>query len=119
MTLNLRPLLFVIVAIASIIPIFYLVQYLDSTFSYWWAISWCIFIVVLGVIIRKSGFQKYIPHTRNSLLIHTFIPIFILSAIVVYVTVITQHISLSLVGFFGGLIVLLLVIYYIRVKTQW
>jgi hypothetical protein len=119
MTVNLRVLFFVIIAIALMIPIFYLVPYLNSAFGYCWSIGYLVFIVILGVIIRKTGMQKYIPRTQNALLIHISIPIVILSTILVYVTIITQHISLPLIGFFGGLIALLFVIYYIRAKTGW
>jgi hypothetical protein len=119
MTLDIRVLLFVVIAIALTIPIFYLVQYFDLVFSYLWSIGWFVFLIALGIAIRKTGLQKYIPRTRNSLLIHTSIPIIILSAILVYVTIIAGHFSLPLFGFFGGLIALLLVIYGIRVKTRW
>jgi len=119
MTLDIRVTLFVIIAIVFTIPIFYLVQYFDSVFGYLWSIGWFVFLIALGIAIRKTGLQKYIPRTRNSLLIHTSIPIVILSAILVYVTIIAGHFSLPLFGFFGGLIALLLVIYSIRVKTRW
>jgi hypothetical protein len=116
---NIRVMLFVIIAIALIIPIFYLVQYLDSVFSYLWSIGWFVFLIALGIVISKTGLQKYLPRTRNSLLIHTFIPIVILSSILVYVTIILRYFSLPLFCFFGGLIALILVIYGIRVKTGW
>jgi hypothetical protein len=119
MRFSIRILVFVIVAIVAIIPIFYLIQYLDSAFGYLWSIGWLVFLIALGVIIRKTGLQKYVPRTRTSLLIHTSIPIVILTAILVSVTIITGHISLTLFGFFGGLIALLIVIYGIRVKTGW
>lgn len=119
MTFSLRIVLYVIIAIALVIPVFYLVQFLDSSFGYFWSIGWLVFLIAIGIIIRRTGLQKYIPQARNSLLIHTSIPIIILSAILVYVTIITGHFSLILFGFFGGLIALLIVIYGIRVKTGW
>jgi hypothetical protein len=119
MALNIRVLLFVVIAIALTIPVFYMVQYFDLVFGYLWSIGWFVFLIALGIAIRKTGLQKYVPRTRNSLLIHISIPIVILSAILVYVTIIAGHFSLPLFGFFGGLIVLLLVIYGIRVKTRW
>ena len=117
MAFNVRLLLFATIAILLIIPVFYLVQYLDSAFGYFWSIGWLVFLVALGIVIRKTGLQKHIPQTRNSLLIHTSIPIVILSVILVYVTITMGRISLPLFGFFGGLIALLIVISAIRVKT--
>ena len=119
MSFSIRVLLIAIIAVVLVIPIFYLAQYLDSVFGYLWGIYWLVFLVVVGIIIRKTGLQKYIPQTRNSLLIHISIPIIILSVILVYVTITLGRISLPLFGFFGGLIALLLVIYGIRVKTGW
>jgi hypothetical protein len=119
MKFSIGVLLFAITAIALIIPMFYLIQYFDSAFGYLWSIGWFVFLIVLGIVIRKAGLQKYIPRTRNSQLIHISIPIIILSSILVYVTIITGHLSLPLFGFFGGLIALLIVIYGIRVKMGW
>jgi hypothetical protein len=102
MALNIRVLLFVVIAIALTIPVFYMVQYFDLVFGYLWSIGWFVFLIALGIAIRKTGLQKYVPRTRNSLLIHISIPIVILSAILVYVTIIAGHFSLPLFGFFWG-----------------
>lgn len=116
MNFKIKFIILVLSLIVLIIPAFYLVSYLDSVSGGWWGMGWIIFMIAVAIIAHKTGLRKYVPQTRKYDLIHVLIPIVSLSAILIYVTITMQHFSLPLFLFFGGLIILAIVIYGIRVK---
>jgi hypothetical protein len=118
MPLNKGQIIFIIILIALIVPLFYLVQYLDSVFGDWWNIVWIAFVIVIAIFIRKTGLLKRIPQTpvRKYSLINTAIIVASLSGILIYTIIITGYVSLPLLLVFGGFIALGIVIHVIRVK---
>jgi hypothetical protein len=124
MTLNKFQIIPIIIIIALIVPIFYLVQYLDTVFSYWWNMAWIAFVIAAGILIRKTGFCKRIPqpqarrYSSISRAINATIAVAILSGTVIYITIVTKRVSLPLVLVFGGLIASVIVIYIVRSKIS-